>query len=102
MGWLSQGAYGMLVLVCLPGIAPAPALLAPWFADVTLLRYDDGLVVKEVEPLVAYVASVSGWLDEDGLAALRHLAAGKLARDGAIRLTKDTSLLVGHRRARRN
>ncbi|MBK7782544.1 MAG: hypothetical protein IPJ58_17565 [Ardenticatenia bacterium] len=41
----------------------------------TLLRYDDGLVVKEVEPLVAYVASVSGWLDEDGLAALRHLAA---------------------------
>ena len=27
---------------------------------------------------------------------------GKLARDGAIRLTKDTGLLVGHRRVRRN
>jgi ubiquinone/menaquinone biosynthesis C-methylase UbiE len=78
-----------------------PALLAPWFAELELHRYDDILLVTEVEPLVAYVASMAGWLDDEGLAALGQLAADKLARDGAIRLTKDTGMLVGQRPERR-
>src|SRR5213594_928170 len=41
--------------------------LARWFSSVTLHRYDDALVVPEVEPLVEYVRS-TGYLQEDALA----------------------------------
>lgn len=78
----------MFVPVRRPGIAPAPALLAPWFADVTLLRYDDGLVVKEVEPLVAVVAA---WW------ARWRRSARRWVRGGAARVRVAGAAAESHR-----
>jgi hypothetical protein len=73
--------------------------LAPWFADVTLRRYDDALIITEVAPLVAYYQSMGA------LAVLGASAAGdftrfleqELAAHGAIRITKDTGLFLARR-----
>lgn len=69
------------------------AQLAPHFPSVTLIRYDDALVVTEAAPLLAYLRSMTHDrpLDEPRLAAT---IADHLARDGAIRVTKETGIFV--------
>jgi ubiquinone/menaquinone biosynthesis C-methylase UbiE len=64
------------------------------FSDVTLDRYEDGLVVTEIEPLVAYLRSVRAGaeLSEEQLARFRAWAEGELAARGALRITKDSGL----------
>jgi SAM-dependent methyltransferase len=69
-------------------------LLRKRFRDVVRHDFPDGLRVDEVEPLVAYVASMSprpltdGELDAVAAAVRRRLASGP------IRITKQTSLFV--------
>jgi SAM-dependent methyltransferase len=69
------------------------AQLAPFFAEVALARYDDALVVTEAEPLLAYIRSIAH-LDAAGDARLAATIAELLARDGAIRITKETGMFV--------
>ncbi|MGL4648321.1 MAG: class I SAM-dependent methyltransferase [Caldilineaceae bacterium] len=70
------------------------ALLGAHFSHVERLDYDDALVVTEVEPLVAYVASMSlvaaDRLDDFASLVARELAAA----DGALRIRKETGLFV--------
>lgn len=70
--------------------------LASFFAEVALERYDDALVVTEAEPLLAYIRSMSLNPDRDDT-RLTAAIADLLARDGAIRITKDTGMFVGVR-----
>jgi SAM-dependent methyltransferase len=67
--------------------------LTQFFADVTLHRYEDGLVVTEVEPLVAYVLSSrrSALIDKDPQ-ALARLIERKMEAEGAIYITKASGL----------
>lgn len=65
--------------------------LARSFASVTLARYDSGLVVTEAAPLVAYARSLPSAAAID-LAHLTGAIERRLARDGAIRIGKDTGL----------
>lgn len=66
--------------------------LSPWFESVTLHRYDDALVVTEVEPLVAYVASKVR-LPEARQAALAAFVDGEMERlGGSLRISKDYGL----------
>lgn len=68
------------------------AQLAPWFARVALHRYDDALVVTEVEPLVAYVASKVR-LPEERQAALARFVDEEMRRlGGRLRISKDYGL----------
>jgi SAM-dependent methyltransferase len=67
------------------------AQLAPYFADVQLRRYDDALVVTEAEPLIAYIRSMSRRADQDD-ERIAATVAERIARDGAIRITKDTGM----------
>ncbi len=69
------------------------AQLALTFVHVTLARYDDALVVTEAKPLLDYIRSMFTQItiDDEALAAT---VAAHLARDGAIRITKDTGLFV--------
>src|SRR4051794_973233 len=66
--------------------------LARWFADVTLDRHEDGLVVTEVDPLVAYARSMTrllGATPEERAERLAGLAARfgqEIAEQGAVRL----------------
>jgi ubiquinone/menaquinone biosynthesis C-methylase UbiE len=71
--------------------------LAPHFASVTRHDFEDSLRVTEVEPLVAYVKSMSsltGRLTDEHCARFRALAAERIARDGAIHITKVVGLFV--------
>ncbi len=73
--------------------------MAPWFSEVEVRRYDDDLVVTEVELLLAYVLSSrrGAGLTGDGRAALRALLEQEIAANGAIRITKDSGLFVAVR-----
>lgn len=85
-------------------------LLGRSFADVRVERYHDALVVTEVEPLVAYFASmwtvdlvaqaVAAAPEEQAAARARMLkcfrdvVTERIAADGAVRLTKATGAFV--------
>ena len=70
--------------------------LTPWFADISLRRYEDALRVTEVEPLVAFILSMSNApSDEDTrMEALREFIVEKLAREKAFHITKSTGLFL--------
>jgi SAM-dependent methyltransferase len=83
------------------------SLLAPWFAESTLRRYDDALLITECEPLLAYIQSI--WQMQTEVArlgqdegarrttALRTLLDERLAADGVIRITKDSGVFSARR-----
>lgn len=70
--------------------------LAPWFAHVSLRRYEDALHVNEAEPLVAFILSMSDapHAHDARAEALRAFIVDELARTGAIHITKSTGLFL--------
>ncbi|MBI3976201.1 MAG: hypothetical protein HY334_07390, partial [Armatimonadetes bacterium] len=74
--------------------------MSPWFADVTLHRYDDALVVTQAEPLVAYVLSGRGRAVLAGgrVAEFSAFVEGERARRGVLRISKDAGLFKCVRR----
>jgi ubiquinone/menaquinone biosynthesis C-methylase UbiE len=72
------------------------AQLGEVFADVTLQRYADGLRVTEMEPLMAFVQSMTAAtvLAPPALQEIRRDFAAELASKGEVRITKDTGLFV--------
>jgi len=65
------------------------------FANVQRFDFDDALIVTETEPLVAYALSgVIGHSLADRADALRDFIAGRIARAGAIRISKSAGLFV--------
>jgi len=72
--------------------------LAQHFDHVELLPFPDAVVVDEVDPLVAYIQSlptstqtlVRGELADE----LHDFIAARIARDGAVRLTKRVGLFI--------
>ncbi len=74
------------------------ALLAPHFPAVELRRYEDGLRVTEVEPLVAYVASMgplAGNVTPELREAFSAFVAARLAAGGGvITIRKETGLFI--------
>ncbi|HEX2981506.1 MAG TPA: methyltransferase domain-containing protein [Anaerolineaceae bacterium] len=74
------------------GVAQAQA----WFKEVGVKRYEDALVVTEVEPLVAYVQSmIMHGLEDASLAGLRAEIANKIETEGAVRIQKDVGIIQG-------
>jgi ubiquinone/menaquinone biosynthesis C-methylase UbiE len=70
--------------------------LARVFANVQRFHFDDALIVTETEPLVAYALSgVMGQSLADRADALRDFIAARIARDGAIHISKSAGLFVG-------
>ena len=67
------------------------ALLGQVFPAVTLLLYDDALVITEAAPLLAYARSMYTVSGHD-FAALEREIARRIAADGAIRIAKETGL----------
>ena len=73
--------------------------LAPWFAHIRLRRYEDALHVTEVEPLIAFILSMSDAPSKEDarVGALREFIADELKRNGAIHITKSTGLFLSRR-----
>lgn len=70
--------------------------LAPWFANISLRRYEDALRVTEAEPLVAFILSMSDAPSKEDkrIEALREFIEDKLARKEAVHITKSTGLFL--------
>lgn len=71
-------------------------LLDPYFCQVDLNYYEDGLHVTEVEPLIAYILSTfnAHEIADDILSKLTNFLEAKLAADGVIKISKETCLFV--------
>ena len=69
-------------------------LLDQHFSHVQLYRFEDGLRVTEVEPLIAYIRSTrtGATIVGDKLDALRTLLEQEMAEHSAITVTKSTGL----------
>jgi ubiquinone/menaquinone biosynthesis C-methylase UbiE len=73
------------------------AELLEWFPHVVVHRQENGLIVTEAEPLVAYVASFAGdSLAGERRAAFARFVEQRLDADGAIHITKDTGLFEAY------
>ena len=70
--------------------------LATWFANVSLRRYEDALRVTEVEPLVAFILSMSDAPSKEDarIEAWRGFIADELMRVKAFHITKSTGLFL--------
>ncbi len=68
--------------------------LSVHFSTVTLHLYEDGLIVTEAEPLVAYLLSTLAGerLVRDRVEQFTQVLEQEIARNGAIHITKETGL----------
>jgi SAM-dependent methyltransferase len=81
------------------GLENGSEQLAPWFSSVERRDYPDALLVTEAEPLIAYAASSELWGVQGDAKATRLLTERvqeQLAREGAIRITKNSGMFVAH------
>jgi len=68
--------------------------LSRWFSHVTVRVLDDGLVVTETEPLIAFILSmpVQSFMTDEKLQRLRESIEQDIKTNGAIRITKSTGI----------
>jgi ubiquinone/menaquinone biosynthesis C-methylase UbiE len=78
------------------GLETGPAQLEPFFADVTVERFENSLAVTEVEPVLAYVRSSSSFSGGD-LDDLRAAVETAIARDGSFGITSASGLITCRR-----
>jgi len=67
--------------------------IAPWFANVHVEPYDDGLEVTELDPLIAYVRSADR-MSEAGLDRFAEIAGEILDAEGVISIDKRGCLFI--------
>ena len=110
MGWMqhllnpSRPAERYLPTPLASSLENGAEQLSPWFSEVTLRRYEDALVVTEVRPLVDYLLlgpaadKAARELDADEfdrrVSELVERLEQEMAREGTIRITKDTGLFI--------
>lgn len=75
------------------GLETGPAQLAPFFVDIYVERFDNGLAVPEAEPVLAYIRSSSSYQNGDDLTEERRLVEGAIARSGSFWITTRPGLI---------
>jgi SAM-dependent methyltransferase len=70
--------------------------LKPFFSQIKIRRYEDGLCITEIPPLMAYLRSTSKFGDapEAAFAQLEQELTAKLQAKGVIFVTKDSGLFL--------
>jgi ubiquinone/menaquinone biosynthesis C-methylase UbiE len=79
------------------GLETGPAQLAPFFEDVRVERFENSLVVTEVEPVLAYIRSSESFTGGD-LDDIRAAVEDAIAREGVFRITSGSGLISCRRR----
>jgi ubiquinone/menaquinone biosynthesis C-methylase UbiE len=74
------------------GLETGPPQLEPFFADVRVERFETGLAVTEVEPVLAYVRSSESYRDGD-LSDVAAAVAAAIEDDGVFRITTTPGLI---------
>lgn len=77
------------------GLESGASQLSDYFAEVSVRRYQDALMVTEAEPLIGYVLSMIG-IDSrpQRVKQFATWVREELAAHGTIRITKDSGLIV--------
>ena len=69
------------------------AQLSPWFAEIQVERYEDGLLITDIEPLVAYVmSSISLKVERGRVEEFKRFLQREVMAEGAIRIGKDSGI----------
>lgn len=70
--------------------------LKPFFSQIAIRRYEDGLRITEIPPLMAYLRSTSrvGAAPESVFAKLEQELTAEMQSKGAIHITKDSGLFL--------
>jgi len=100
---LTQGKYYS------PGLNPSGFTLengleqlTPWFDQVEIRKYSDGLVINEAEPLVAYILSMITWKDilsnKGAVSKLRLIINNLIEQYGSIRIQKCSGMFIAEKR----
>lgn len=81
------------------GMENGAAQLLPFFSDVRLVPYPDGLKITEIQPIIDYLLStnseINNWLTGEKLSAFtRFLEQKKQRNNGTIDITKATGLFI--------
>lgn len=75
--------------------------LSPYFPDVQLHRYEDHLLVREIQPLIDYMTSTPMNARErligSAMARFTRYLEEEMAREGPLPITKDTGILVSRK-----
>ena len=73
--------------------------LAPWFEDVQVFIYEDGLIITETEPLAAYIRSMSTYRDltDETCAEIAAFVEEEIAAQGSVQITKASGLFAARR-----
>ncbi|MEM8532915.1 MAG: methyltransferase domain-containing protein [Chloroflexota bacterium] len=66
--------------------------LTPWFSDVTCSRYDDALVVTEIEPLITFLESFAPLNESQRLDLIRAVEDEFVRQKGVLHITKDMGM----------
>jgi ubiquinone/menaquinone biosynthesis C-methylase UbiE len=73
--------------------------ITEFFPDVMLRRYEDGLTVTEVEPLLAYILSSKLDIEEERIPQLKKFLEDEMKRSGGvIRITKDSGIFISSKK----
>jgi ubiquinone/menaquinone biosynthesis C-methylase UbiE len=70
------------------------------FEEVEMINYIDSLEITETEPIVDYVlsfGSIKENINEDNLEGFKDYLDDVLARDGMIKITKDTGIFIARK-----
>jgi ubiquinone/menaquinone biosynthesis C-methylase UbiE len=67
--------------------------LAPWFTNITVIRYTAPLIVTEVEPIVAHLRAKRR-LAAESTSAFTEYVQTKIREEGAIRVTSNAGLFI--------
>ena len=94
MAQTSQPGYGFCPFANTFTLDNGLEQLSPFFSRIEIKRYDDGLRVTEVEPLMAYIRSTfkAAELSESVLANVRQGLENLLKTNGEIFIKKDSGL----------
>ena len=79
------------------GLDNGREILQPYFKQITLVKYEDGLHIDEVDPLVEYILSCHGNQNEiigKRLAEFKQFITNKLKMQKYITVTKDAGMFV--------
>jgi SAM-dependent methyltransferase len=73
--------------------------LAAHSSEVALLRYEDGLAVTDVEPIVDYLMStpLKHLLNDDHIQQIRQTVTQTIQKEGVFRIQKDTGVFRARR-----
>ncbi len=72
--------------------------LLEWFAHVEMQRYEDGLHVTEIQPVVDYILSMPNVsATENQLSEIRRIVGAEITRTGAYCIAKSSGMFIARR-----